>query len=197
MRQISLTFARLARLARFDLGALDEARRDAGATAPALVVAVASMLLHGVGGWLWRVRTDLDEAGLLLLQSALIGTLFALVLWLAWMLVVYLVVDRAAGVRTPVDQLLRAGGFAAAPLAVGLLMAAPGLSMGVGVLALGGWLLFTQEAIERCAPRARGAGVLANLAGFALWLAVMSLLASGDEPLVPGVFLIEALSGAD
>ena len=197
MRQIWLTFARLGRLARFDLDALDEARRDPGALAPALVVAVGSMLLHGAGGWLWRVRTDLDDAGALFVQSVLIGALFAVVLWLAWVLVVYLVVARAARVMTPVDQLLRAAGFAAAPLALGLLMAAPGLSMGAGVLALGGWLLFTQAAVERCAPRAGAAATLANLAGFAVWVCVMSLLTLGDDPLVPGVFLVEALSSGN
>ena len=94
----------------------------------------------------------------------------------------------------PVDQLLRGAGFAAAPLAVGLLMVVPGVSFGVGILALGGWLLLTQVVVERCAARAGGVATLANLAGFAVWLAGMSLLALGDEPLVPGVFLVEALS---
>ena len=48
--------------------------------------------------------------------------------------------------------------------------------------------------IERCAPRAGGVATLANLVGFGVWLAVMSLLALGDDPLVPGAFLVEALS---
>ena len=195
MSQLGLTFARLARLTRFDLDVLDELRRDSGATAPALVVAICSMLLYGVGGWLWWVRDDSSEAGTLLLKSVAIGTLFALVLWLAWLLVVYLVLLRVARVMAPVDQLLRAAGFAATPLVVGLLMVVPGVSVGVGVLALGGWLVFTQSAVERCAPRAGGIAALANLAGFAVWLMVMSLLALGDEPLVPGAFLIEVLSG--
>ena len=56
MAQFSLTLARLARLARFDMGALDEIRRDRGAIIPAFVVVIAAMLLFGVGSWLWGVR---------------------------------------------------------------------------------------------------------------------------------------------
>ena len=196
MSQVGLTFSRLIRLARFDLDVLDELRRDAGATAPALLVAICSMLLYGVGGWLWWVRDDFSDAGALLLKSAGIGTLFALALWLAWLLVVYLVLLQFSRVMAPVDQLLRAAGFAAAPLVVGLLMVVPGVSVGIGILALGGWLVFTQSAVERCAPRARGVAALANLSGFAVWVVVMSVLALGDEPFVPGAFLIEAFSDA-
>ena len=194
MVQFRLTFARIVRLARFDGDVLNEVRRDPGAMVPAVVVAVCSMLLYGVGGWLWWVRADFSDAGTLFLKSVLIGTLFAVVLWLVWLLVIYLVLLQVARVTAPVDQLLRGAGFAAAPLAVGLLMVVPGISFGVGILALGGWLLLTQVVVERCAPRAGGVATLANLAGFAVWLAVMSLLALGDEPLVPGVFLVEVLS---
>ena len=189
-----MTFGRLWRLARFDLDVLDELRRDSGATVPALFVAICSMLLYGVGGWLWWVRDDFSQAGDLFFKSVLIGTLFALVLWLVWLLVVYLVVLQVGRVMMPVDQLLRAAGFAATPLALGLLMVVPGVSLGVGVLALGGWLLFTQSAVERCSPRAGGAATLANLVGFGVWLVVMSLLALGEEPYVPGSFLVEVLS---
>lgn len=187
-------FGRLWRLARFDLDVLDELRRDSGATVPALFVAVCSMLLYGVGGWLWWVRDDFSMAGDLFFKSVLIGALFALVLWLVWLLVVYLVVLQVGRVMMPVDQLLRAAGFAATPLALGLLMVVPGVSLGIGVLALGGWLLFTQSAVERCSPRAGGAATLANLVGFGVWLVVMSLLALGEEPYVPGPFLVEVLS---
>ena len=192
--QFRLTFARLARLARFDRDVLNEVRHDPGAMVPAVVVAVGSMLLYGVGGWLWWVRADFSDAGTLFLKSVLIGTLFAVALWLVWLLVVYLVLLQLARVMVPVDQLLRGAGFATTPLAVGLLMVVPGVSFGVGILALGGWLLLTQVVIERCAPRAGGVATLANLAGFGVWLAVMSLLALGDDPLVPGAFLVEALS---
>lgn len=193
--QLNVTLARIVRLARFDLDALDEERRDTGSMLPALCVGVLAMLLHAVGGWLWWVRGDFADAGNLFVKSVLIGTLFTVLLWLVWLLIVYLVVLQFARVMTPVDQLLRGAGFAALPLTLGLLMVAPGVSFGVGVLALGGWLLFTQVAVERCAPRAGGVAALANLAGFAVWVGVMSLLALGDEPLVPGVFLVEALSG--
>lgn len=196
MGQLTLTLDRLARLAAFDLGVLDEARRDGAATPAALAVAAASMLLFALGGWLWWLRAGSGDPGGSLVRGAVIGTLLAAVLWLVWLLVAYVVLQRAARVTVPVDALLRAAGFAALPLAAGPLMVLPGVSFGAGLLALGGWLVTTQAAIECCAPRAGGAAALANLAGFAVWAGAMSLLALGGEPLAPGPFLAEAMRAA-
>ena len=196
MGQLTLTLDRLARLAAFDLGVLDEARRDRAATPAALAVAAASLLLFSLGGWLWWLRAGAGDPGGSLVRGAVLGTLIGAVLWLVWLLVVVVVLQRAARVAAPVDALLRSAGFAALPLAIGPLMALPGVSFGVGLLALGGWLVTTQAAIEGCAPRARGIAALANLAGFAVWAGAMSLLALGGEPLAPGPFIAEAMRAA-
>lgn len=171
---------------------LDEVRIDPHATRPALAVAAVSMLAFGLGGWLWYLRAGFGSAGEVLVKSALLGTLFSAALWLVWLLVVFAVLQRVARVTVPVDQLLHAAGFATLPLVLGLLMVVPGVSFGAGLLALGGWLLATQAAIDRCAPSAGGVTVLANLAGFAVWLAAMSLLAMNGDPLAPGPFLADA-----
>lgn len=196
MGQLTLTLDRLARLAAFDLGVLDEARRDRAATPAALAVAAGSLLLFSLGGWLWWLRAGAGDPGGSLVRGLVLGTLIAAVLWLVWLLVAVVVLQRAARVAAPVDALLRAAGFAALPLAIGPLMALPGVSFGVGLLALGGWLVMTQSAIEGCAPRARGIAALANLAGFAVWAGAMSLLALGGEPLAPGPFIAEAMRAA-
>jgi hypothetical protein len=193
LQQLTTTLARLLRLARFDLDVLDEVRLDGRATRPALAVAIASMLLFGLGGWLWYLRTGWGSADEVLLKSALLGTLFSAALWLVWLLVVVAVLQHVARVRVAVDQLLHAAGFATLPLVLGLLIVVPGVGFGAGLLALGGWLLTTQAAIERCAPDAGGHALLANLAGFAVWLGAMSLLAMEGDPLAPGPFLADAV----
>jgi hypothetical protein len=72
-------------------------------------------------------------------------------------------------------------------------MVLPLISFGVGVLAIGACAAMTQSALER-ASGARGlAVVLANAAGFAVWVLVLSLLATSGSPLAPGPFVAETL----
>src|SRR5690606_6378888 len=113
--------------------------------------------------------------------------------WLLWLLVVYAVLQRLARITVPVDQLLRAAGFAALPLALGVLMVVPSVSFGVGLVALAGWVALTQVAIERTVGVSSGAVIVANLAGFAAWAIVMSLLATGSNQVAPGPFLAESI----
>ena len=129
----------------------------------------------------------------MLLKSVVVGTLFSLALWLVWLLVAYALLQRLAGVTVPIEELLRAAGLATAPLALGLLMVVPAISFAVGLFALGAWAVTTQIAIERCAPGLGGPAVAANLAGFAIWLVAMSLLATASDPLAPGPFLAESI----
>lgn len=190
---LTITLTRLRRLALLDLGVLDEVRYDDAATVSSLVVATVSMALLGLGGWLWWVFSGFGDAGTVFLKSVLFGTLASLLLWLVWLLVVYWLLQRIAGVTVPVEQLVRAAGFATAPLALGVFMALPAVSFGVGLLALGAWLLTTQAAVERVAGGGSGAVMVANLAGFAAWAVLMSLFTTASNQLGPGPFLAESI----
>jgi len=183
------TLERLLRIARLDLGAIGDVQRDRGATAAGVLVAVASLAAFALGGWLWWLVSDFAAARETFVKSVLFGTLAAFALWLGWLLVVYLLVQRAMRVAMRVDELLRAGGFATFPLVLGLLMVVPRLAFGVGLLALALWFVAMQAAIERVSGIRGGAALQANAAGFALWAGVLALLASADDPLAPGVFL--------
>ena len=52
---------RLRRLATLDTTVFDEVRTDASSTVPAMVVAAVSMLLFGLGGWLWWLFNGPDS----------------------------------------------------------------------------------------------------------------------------------------
>lgn len=156
-------------------------------------MAAASTALLSLGGWLWWVISGFGTPGTVFVKSVLFGTLASLLMWLVWLLVVYAVLQRLGRVTVPVEQLVRGAGFAAAPLALGLLMAVPDVSFGVGLLALGGWLLATQAAIERTTGVDGGVAILANLAGFGAWAVLMSLLNTAANQLGPGPFLAEAI----
>jgi hypothetical protein len=190
---VSITFERLQRVAQLDATVFDDIGDDARATAPALVVAGTSMVLLGLGGWLWWWASGLSELDSVFIKTVVLGTLFSLALWLAWLLVVYLVLQRVANVTVEIEPMLRAAGFACAPLALGLFMVIPGISFGVGITALGVWAVSMHTALRRATGVDGGALVLANAAGFGLWAIVMSLLATSSNQIAPGPFLAESI----
>lgn len=168
-------------------------RHDSSATVWSLVVAASSMAMLGAGGWLWWVFSGFGASGSVFVKTVIFGTLASMLLWLVWLLVVYALLQRLAGVITPVEQLLRAAGFATFPLSLGIFMAIPAISFGVGLLALGGWLLTTQAAVERTTGAPAGVALFANLAGFAAWVVLMSLLTTASMQIGPGPLLAESL----
>jgi hypothetical protein len=190
---LTTTLTRLRRLILMDLDVLDEVRADTAALIPAIATAVVSMLLLAMGGWLWWVISGLGDRGSVFLKSVVFGSLFALFAWLIWLLVAYTVLQRVGRITLPVDQVIRVAGFATFPLGIGILMAIPSISFGVGLVALAGWVAMTQVALERVAGHSSGALVLANVAGFGAWAIVMSLLATGSNQVAPGPFLAESI----
>jgi hypothetical protein len=190
---IHTTRLHLRRLVALDLAVFEDLRYDESATVPALVIAAGSTLLLGLGGWLWWFLSGFGDLAAVFAKSVVLGSAFSVALWLAWLLVVYAVIQRLSGTIVQVDQLVRAAGFAAAPLALGLLMVVPAISFGVGLVAVGAWFVLTYAAVERVTGIHGGVPLLANAAGFAVWAAGMSLLSTGANPLAPGPFLAEAI----
>jgi hypothetical protein len=190
------TAQQLHRLAMLDVRVFDDVRTDPTATIPAIAVAAGSTLLLGIGGWLWWITSGLGDDRAVFVKSVLLGTIFSIVLWLVWLLIVYELMQRLAHTTVRVDQLVRAAGFAAAPLSLGVLMVIPQLSFGIGLLAIASWVLFTQAAIERVSGISGGVPMLANAAGFAAWAIGMSLLSTGTNQLAPGPFLAESIWNA-
>ena len=187
-----LILIRLRRIAVLDMDVLDDVRLDPRATLPALAVAILSLAALGGGGWLWWLGSGLGDRQVILVKSVVIGTAFATAAWLLWLLVATLVLHRF-GVMFDVGGLVRAAGFACAPLAIALLMVVPPVAFGAGLAALAGWVAATQVAIQRVTGRAGREALLANMAGFGAWALVMSLLTTGRNPFGPGPFLAEAI----
>ena len=78
---------RLMRLVRLDTSVFEDVRHDPTATIPAVVVAVGSTLLAGIGGWIWWVVQDYGDSSKVLVQSVILGTVFSVALWIVWLLV--------------------------------------------------------------------------------------------------------------
>ena len=187
------TLYRLRRLLTLDLRVFDEVRVDTSATLPALVVAVTSIATLGLGGWFWWMASGLEGRWEVLLKSVVLGTAFATAAWIVWLIVAFAVMNRIARVALDVGALLRAAGFACAPLCLALLMAVRPIASGIGLTALAAWVATTQIAIQRASGRSGGEVLLANVAGFGVWAIVMSLLSTATNQTAPGPFLAESI----
>lgn len=159
----------------------------------ALGFALAAMAALALGGWLWWLTSGLGDPRATLTKTLTVGVPFSFALWTAWLVIAIAVLQRLGRTMVPVDRLLREAGLACWPLFFALGMAIPAVSFGVGVAAIGGWVAATQAALARVAGRGSRGVLAANLAGFALWCVVMSLLASGEQTIAPGPFVAESI----
>lgn len=175
---------------------LDEAAKDDRATIASLAVAVGATLLLALGGWLWWLLSgmgDVRDNDSVFIKSVVFGTVASLGLWGVWLLIVVALMQRFAGTIVQIEPLLRAAGLAAAPLSLGIFMALPVVSFGVGLFAVAGCVLLTQAAVERVTGVRGGEVIFANLAGFIVWAVVLSLLTTSNNQFAPGPFLAESL----
>jgi hypothetical protein len=189
----------LRRLANLDTRVFDEIRTNPTATVPGVLIATVAIFLSGLGGWLWWVLQDYGRSQDILVNSALIGSLLAVALWaIGWLGVVYFMLTQIFRERAYVEQLLRVMGLAAAPLGFMLFMFIPGFSLAIGLASLALTFGLTNIAITSVTTAAPGRILIANLAGFFVWSAALTLLASASvssvEPHAPGIFLYNAIT---
>ncbi len=187
---------RLRRLATLDTTVFDEVRTDASSTVPAMVVAAVSMLLFGLGGYLWWLFNAPDTAGFItngdiFLKSFIIGSILGIVLWGVSLGIIYVMLTQLFRARADVNELVRVMGFAAAPLALGVLLFIPALDFGIGIsvlaLAFGLNVLAVQSATD-----APGGKVLVSVgAGFAVWAIVLALFVTDENFYAPGFFIFD------
>jgi hypothetical protein len=172
------------------------AGRGAVSIEASIGIALFSMFALGVGGWLWWLTSGLGvlvPSQSVFLRSALFGTAASFALWLGWLVVAFAVLQRATGSAVPMERLVREAGVATAPLALGVLMVVPFLSFGIGVAAVGIWVVSMQNALERATGVRGGPVTVANALGFTVWASVLSLLGAGGQTFAPGPFLAHAV----
>lgn len=189
----NVLIARVRRLAMLDTSVFDEVRMDRTATVPALVVAVASIFLFGIGGWLWFVFNAYDgaDSGEILLKSAIFGTILGAMFWVAWVGITYVMLSQIFRARVDLNELLRVMGFAAAPLAIGVLIFIPLLELAIGLTALALMFGATVIAIQSVTDAPAGKVLAASGAGFLLWAVMLGLFVGDQNAYAPGVFLFD------
>lgn len=181
-----------------DTRVFDEVRTNPTATIPGFLVASLAIFIAGLGGWLWWVVQDFGQSGDILVNSALIGSLLAIVLWVLWLLVVYVTLTTIFRERAYVEQLLRVMGLAASPLALMGFMFIPYVSLAIGLASLALTFGLTNIAIRSVTTANPARVLIANLLGFSLWCVALTLLShvsqSSVTPHAPGIFLFNAVT---
>jgi hypothetical protein len=184
----------LKRLVNLDTRVFDEIRTNPTATIPGFLVASASIFVAGLGGWLWWVIQDLPGKKDIFVHSALVGSVLAIVFWCVWLVMVYVVLTQFFRERAYVEQLLRVMGLAASPLALMGLMFIPEVSLAIGLASLALTFGLTNIAIKSVTTADPARVLVANLLGFFVWCAALTLFATATEPNSPGVFLFNAVN---
>lgn len=185
---------RLQRLARLDTSVFEEVRLDPSATVPAFAVAAASTFLAGIGGTLWWVIHDLEDAGRVFLLSTIVGSFISLAFWIVWLAISWMILTQFFKEEADWQQMLRTMGMAAVPQAIAVAMFIPGIDLGIALVSMVLFFGLTTIAIQAVTSASAARVLVANLAGFAVWATVLGLLATSESQLAPGIFLIDAAS---
>jgi len=178
---------RLVRLARLDTTVFDEVRLDASATVPSAIVAVVATFLAGFGGWLWWVMSSNFDtgSGQVLIKSAILGSIFAIAMWVVWVLLVYVILTQVFRAQADVQQLVRTMGMAAAPLGLTILMFIPGISFGIALASVALFFGLSTMAAQAATNAPPAKVLVASIAGFAVWAIVLTVL-TGDVSISRG-----------
>ncbi len=184
---------KLRRLAMLDTTVFDEVKGDASATIPALVVAVLATVLAGLGGWFWWLftdhLTDYKGGGTIFFQTVVLGSILSVALWFVWVGVTYVMLQQIFRARADLQEMIRVMGFAAAPMALVVLVFIPVLGWGLGLGALA--LLFGTNvlAVQSVTDAPAGRVLVSNAAGFAVWVIILGLFVSDSHVYAPGFFI--------
>ena len=131
------------------------------------------------------------------LKSTIMGSIFAIALWIAWVLIAYVVLTQVFRAQSDPQQLVRTMGMAAAPLALTVLMFIPAISFGIGLASVALFFGLSVMATQAATNASASQVLVASAAGFAVWAIVLAILAGNGGPgtFAPGFMIFAAGTG--
>jgi hypothetical protein len=170
---------RMIRAAMLDTSLYEEVEHDSSATSQAMQVVLIVALASGIGGALWKLLTlnPIDAV------SGLVGGILVAVLgWLAWALVTYIIGAKIFGGTATYGEMLRTLGFAQSPnvllIFTGILGGIPLLG-GLLRLALLIWVLLAGLiAIRQALDVGTGKAILTAIIGWIVMAIIVGIVAS-------------------
>lgn len=186
---------RVLRLARLDTSVFDEVRDDQNETIPAIVIAVVSSFLAGLGAFLWwKVVPDISsDPDNLFLNVFLLGSIFMAAMYGVAALVVYVVLAQMYKVQVDLLSLIRVMGYGSIPLALSIVMFIPIVWPLFSLLPLALLLVMVIYAVQSASGADSSQVVISSTIGIAVMIVVLGLIAvSGtsfsDAPMGAGQF---------
>lgn len=183
----------LGRIFRLDFTAFSEIRASPSATTSAIAVVFGASLMAGLGSLLWAMQTGTVDNEKAFIRTFLLGSMIQTIMWFAWVYVAYLVLTWGYGARQDFRELMRAMGFAFAPVALSVLVCIGALAVPIGLISFMIAVLFTNAAIQQSSDADADEAIVANMLGFSVFAIVMGGWANIYEintigGLAPGVF---------
>ena len=183
----------LGRIFRLDFTAFAEIRSNPSATSAAIAVVFGASIMAGLGSWLWALQTDAVDNDKAFIRSFLLGSLIQTIVWFSWVYIAYLVLTWGYGARQDFRELMRAMGFAFAPVALSVLVCVGALAIPIGLISFMIAILFTNAAIQQSSDADADEAIVANVLGFSVFAIVMGGFANIYEintigGLAPGIF---------
>lgn len=191
----NITFQRVLRLARLDTTVFDEVRDDANELIPSLVVAAVACLLAGLGSFLWWETVANTVSGFprsQFLNTVILGSAFLFASLYIGGVVAWVVLAQAFKVQADLGAVLRTFGYAAAPLALSLLMLIPILWPVFAIVPLAlvfVMMIYGLQSVSNADSRHVVLSVTAGFASMILVAGVISALGDNtDAPMGAGQF---------
>lgn len=182
---------RLRRAMTLDATAFEEARDDATFTPLALGAAAVSVLIGGIGTFLWSAIV-VGETDDIFVEATILGSIFLILLWLAGIMIGYVVLTQVYKEDVAADALVRVMAIGHIPFALGLLILIPGIGFAFGLLSIALMFFYTVYGLRAAFPAIDPVRVLISvIAAFALWTMILPLLTDSDNAFAPGVFIYE------
>ncbi len=183
---------RLVRLARLDTTVFDEVRDDPNELISAVVVAVVSVFLAGLGAFLFGQvvpAVGLDSG---FVNAFILGSIFLAVMYGVAIAVVYVVMAQVYKVQADFQTLFRTCGYAALPLALSVAMFIPLIYPVFALVPLALLFVMMIYAVQSATGADSTQVVISVLAGFTVMVAVCGAIAIstslGKAPMGAGVF---------
>lgn len=179
----------LRRAARLDAGAFKEVRDERGLTAHALGGLIVAILLAGLGAYMYG-QTVLEFGGFSFVKTALLGSLFTLILFGAGFGITYVVLTQLFRIDIAPDALFRLLAVGHLPYALGVFVLIPELGFVFGLLSVIAVFHWSTFALRSALPAANELRLAAAvIAGICLWAAFIPFISGPDNEFVTGVFV--------
>jgi len=185
-----LILSRLRRLIMLDTTVFPEVRDDRSFTLIVAGLAAGAVVMAGLGAFLYGGAVLPFTPGNWFLETAVMGSVFTIILLAAAIALTYLVLAEVFKVQITLDGLGRVLALSYTTYALSFLVFLPEVGFTFAVLSVAAMFYYAVSGVRAAAPEASaGAAVLSVGAGFVLWITVMALISEPGDNFFNGPFV--------